>query len=212
MDWAKSTARQDEKHLSFGIWCVLFERLHGISITEIHILAKQHPCINPLRLSDAHMHWWSGSPLDQVMDWRLFAAWTNAESLSVRPLGKRLSQILIEIQMFSLKKMHLKMLPAKCYLSFNVLTHYGPEMLFGIMILVQHWLGWLLLSSSAPSHYLDKCCLIVNWTPMNKFQWNFNQSTKHVFHDNAYIFEFALCKMLAILNDIVRGGGVHMNL
>ena len=24
MDWAKTTARQDEKHLSFGIWCDLY--------------------------------------------------------------------------------------------------------------------------------------------------------------------------------------------
>ena len=29
MDWAKTTARQDEKHLSFGIWCTLILRFDG---------------------------------------------------------------------------------------------------------------------------------------------------------------------------------------
>ena len=31
MDWAKTMARQDEKHFSFGIWCDLhvYKRLHG---------------------------------------------------------------------------------------------------------------------------------------------------------------------------------------
>ena len=29
MDWAKTTARQDEKHLSFFIWCVLYLRFDG---------------------------------------------------------------------------------------------------------------------------------------------------------------------------------------
>ena len=27
MDWTKTTARRDEKHLSFGIWCVLYKIL-----------------------------------------------------------------------------------------------------------------------------------------------------------------------------------------
>ena len=31
MDWGKTTARQDEKHLSFGIWCVLYQTFDGSS-------------------------------------------------------------------------------------------------------------------------------------------------------------------------------------
>ena len=30
MDWAKTTARGDERHLSFGIWCDLHERFYGM--------------------------------------------------------------------------------------------------------------------------------------------------------------------------------------
>ena len=29
MDWAKTTARRDEKQLGFGIWCALYERFGG---------------------------------------------------------------------------------------------------------------------------------------------------------------------------------------
>ena len=30
IDWAKTTARRNEKHLSLGIWCVLYLRFDGI--------------------------------------------------------------------------------------------------------------------------------------------------------------------------------------
>ena len=43
MDWAKTTARRDEKHLSVGIWCLILEvwRFDGIwsagESTDLHI-------------------------------------------------------------------------------------------------------------------------------------------------------------------------------
>ena len=51
--------------------------------------------------------------------------WTNAGILLIGPLGTNFSEILIEIQTFTLKKMRLKMLSAKCCsfrLSLNVLN------------------------------------------------------------------------------------------
>ena len=51
--------------------------------------------------------------------------WTNAGILFIRILGSNFSEILIEIHIFSFKKMHLKMLSGKCrpfYLSLNVLS------------------------------------------------------------------------------------------
>ena len=30
MDWVKSTARRDEKHLGFEIWCDLYKTFYGI--------------------------------------------------------------------------------------------------------------------------------------------------------------------------------------
>ena len=37
-----------------------------------------------------------------------------------------------------------------------------------------------------PSHYLNQCCDVVNWTRDNKLQWNFNQNKKLFIHENAY--------------------------
>ena len=51
--------------------------------------------------------------------------WTNAGILFIGPLGTNFSEILIETQTFSLTKIRLKMLSAKCcsfLLGFNVLT------------------------------------------------------------------------------------------
>ena len=36
------------------------------------------------------------------------------------------------------------------------------------------WFRYWLDAYSAPSHYLKQCWVIVNWTLMNKPQWNFN--------------------------------------
>ena len=60
---------------------------------------------------------------------------TNAGIMLIRPLGTNFSEIFIEIQIFSLKKIHLKMLSAKCYQfcpSLNVLTHWGRDKMAAI--------------------------------------------------------------------------------
>ena len=52
--------------------------------------------------------------------------WTNAGILLIGPLGTNFSEILIEIQTFSLKKIRLKMSSAKCCafrLGLNVVNH-----------------------------------------------------------------------------------------
>ena len=45
--------------------------------------------------------------------WCQAITWTNVDLLSIGPLGTNFSEILIEVQTFSLKKMHLKMLSVK---------------------------------------------------------------------------------------------------
>ena len=55
--------------------------------------------------------------------------WTNAGILLIGPLGTNFSEILIKIYASSFKKMHLKMLSAKCLpfcLGLNMLTHLRP--------------------------------------------------------------------------------------
>ena len=50
----------------------------------------------------------------------------------------------------------------------------------------QHWFMKWLVACSAPSHYLNQCCLVVNWTLRNKPQWNSNGNTKRFIHKNAF--------------------------
>ena len=61
--------------------------------------------------------------------------WTNAGILLTEPLGTNFSEILIGIQTFSFKKMHLKMLSVKwrpfC-LGLNVLTRLALDNIFAI--------------------------------------------------------------------------------
>ena len=53
--------------------------------------------------------------------------WTNAGILLIGPLGTNFSEILIEIQTFSLKKIRLKMSSTKFRLGLNVLTQLAER-------------------------------------------------------------------------------------
>ena len=67
--------------------------------------------------------------------------WTNAGLLSIGPLRTNFSDILIKIQHFSLKKMHLKMSSAKrrlCCIGLNVLTNKAQQTVYGIWCSHQH--------------------------------------------------------------------------
>ena len=49
-----------------------------------------------------------------------------------------------------------------------------------------------LVAWSAPSHYLNQCWNIVNWTLKNKLQWNFNRNSCLFIQENA--FENVVCQ------------------
>ena len=51
---------------------------------------------------------------------------------------------------------------------------------------------------SAPSHHLNQCWNIVNWTLRNKLQLNFKQNSYTFIRENA--FESVVCEMAAILS------------
>ena len=55
-----------------------------------------------------------------------------------------------------------------------------------------HWFRLWLVACSAPSHYLNKCWLIVKWTLRKKLKWNFNENVL------IFIQENVVCKMSAI--------------
>ena len=49
-----------------------------------------------------------------------------------------------------------------------------------------------------PSHFLNQCWCIVNWTLTNKLQWNFNQNSDTSIGENACESENVVCKMALI--------------
>ena len=59
-----------------------------------------------------------------------------------------------------------------------------------------HWFRWWLVAWSVPSHYLNQCWNIVNWTLGIKFQWNLNQNQYIFIQENA--FENVVCEMAPI--------------
>ena len=62
----------------------------------------------------------------------------------------------------------------------------------------QHWFRLWLVACSAPSHDLNQCWLIVNWTLRNKLQWNLNRNSIIFIQEIA--FECVVCEMAAILS------------
>ena len=67
--------------------------------------------------------------------------WTNAGILLIGPLGTNFSEILIAIETFSFKKMHLKMSSAKWHpfcLSFNVLMSWIYQSLVNSIIKINY--------------------------------------------------------------------------
>ena len=50
----------------------------------------------------------------------------------------------------------------------------------------QHWFRQWLVANSMPSHYLNQCWAIINWTLREKLQWNFNWNTKLCIHDDVF--------------------------
>ena len=79
------------------------------------------------------------------MAWRLFSikllTWANDDLLSIGPLGTNLSEIVTEIQIFSLKKMHLKMPSRKKMSAILFWSQYVNESLSLKQFMMTAWDG-----------------------------------------------------------------------
>ena len=91
-----------------------------------------------------------------------------------------------------------------CQTGDKPLTHLPLVSHICVCQLGQHWFRKWLVAYLAPNHYLNQCWLIVNWTPRNKLQWNFDQNTKFFIHESA--FENLICEMATMLS---RGSWVN---
>ena len=61
-----------------------------------------------------------------------------------------------------------------------------------------HWFRQWLVALPAPSHYLNQCWNIVNWTLGIKLQWKSNRNSDIFIQENA--FESVVCEMAAMLS------------
>ena len=76
----------------------------------------------------------------------------------------------------------------------NILTHHSAAYM-------RQWIRSALaqiMAYSAPSHYLNQCWVIVNWTNSNKVQCTFNQNSNFFIQENA--FENVACEIAAIFS------------
>ena len=89
--------------------------------------------------------------------------------------------------------MHLATLP-------TVSIHLPLVPHIDVSELGQHWFRQWLVTWSAPSHYLNQCWNIVNWTLRNKLQWNSNQNTKIFIDENP--FENVVWEMTSFLSRV----------
>ena len=83
-----------------------------------------------------------------------------------------------------------------CYLIILILvllhlTHWGRVMHICISKLA-------IIAWTAPSHYLNQCWTIVNWTLGNKLQWNLNRNSYIFIQEN--VFENVVWKIAAIFS------------
>ena len=85
----------------------------------------------------------------------------------------------------------------RCWMMVRRLAHWGRVAHTCVRSLIHHWLRLWLAAYSAPSHYLNQCWNIDNWTLRNKLQWNFNRNSNILIEENA--IESVFCKVSAIL-------------
>ena len=79
-----------------------------------------------------------------------------------------------------------------------LLTHWGRVTHICVVEMGHHRFRKWLVACSAPSHYLNQCWNIVNWTLRNKLQWTFNRNSNIFIQEIA--FENVVCKMASILS------------
>ena len=139
-------------------------------------------------------------------------------------IGKKL---LLDLRQY--KKMHFKMLFAKCWPFFFRPQHVEqtcsaiPQVIFTCtyniihmhkhLHMLNHWgrvmhicISKLIIIGSdnvtwlVPNHYVNQCWNIVNWIPRNKLQWNLIRNSYIFIKEN--VFENVIWKMPAIFHGL----------
>ena len=75
----------------------------------------------------------------------------------------------------------------KCTASHYIITHWAPDKVAYILQMVMHHCNQWPVAFSVPTHYLNQCCFIVNWTLRNKL--NILRARQHGRHFPNNIFK-----------------------
>ena len=81
----------------------------------------------------------------------------------------------------------------RCALKYFV-THPGWVMHIFVRKIKYHWFRYWFVTWSTPSHYLNKCQFIINWTIGKKFQWNLNKNLQLFIPENAFKMSCAISR------------------
>ena len=118
---------------------------------------KTHICLGKLTII--------GSDNSLSPGWRQVIFWTNTGILLTGPKGANFSEILIEIYIFSSKKMHLKTSAAKCRLIFPDLNMLNVYIRWCVLL-------WLVQVDVSLTHLgRDKMAAVSQTTLSNAFSW-----------------------------------------
>ena len=140
-----------------------------------------------------------GSDIGLLPGWRQAIIWTNTGILLIGHLGTNFSEILIEINTFSLKKMHLKQLSAKWHLfhlGLNKLKTWQPyhvtcsiqvqisSIMRGILVF-DAWCSYVL---SIGSHFQDE--ISISW---HDFELKYKHKAKFMFITSLIDYKAEFC-------------------
>ena len=112
------TVLRNHKNATIFIMC---PKINPVWQSLTHLSRVTHICVSKLTIIS--------SANGLLPEWRQAIIWTNAGILLIGPLGTIFSEILIGIQTFLCKKMHLTMSSAKwhpCCLCLNILINTSP--------------------------------------------------------------------------------------
>ena len=131
MDWAKTTARRDENHLSFGIWFILYQTFDGSYLLVMGPLIKKDP------------FFLEGGAWETLKPWFLTrACWASV--VTTRPSGTNCVFILY---VYAFTIMCMK---AQVHQPNNLSLIFFPCVDYGLVTPYDdtHRLEWILLGSS----------------------------------------------------------------
>ena len=112
-------------------------------------------------------------------------------SITVQSFPRAVGYTPLYLALLPYHRVHSKNMHKAC----DCLTHWGGMSHICFSKLYHHWFREWLVAWQVPSHYLNQCWIILNWTHGNKLHWNLNGNLYIFIQENAFenvVREFAV--------------------